>query len=264
MIGAINEMIVAKQNMMLLMSEKEKEKLELELDKKEEAVLLGKLQHIVKDLKQQIAEQEKNARQLNKAISDLIAKEIEDARKAEEAKRKAAARKAEREAAASHKPKPAEKETKTSNSYLSLADLKLTNDFASNKGKLPWPANNGSISETFGEHAHPTLKGVVTNNNGIDIGMKPNSEITAVFKGTVKAIFPIPGMDRVVLVSHGEYFTVYARLATVNVKIGQQIETGQLLGTVGTNPEDGTSRLHFEVYKQRVLQNPQSWIRKIQ
>ncbi len=258
----INEMISIKQKKVMLMGEKEREKMELETDKKEEAVLLTKLQQKVNDLKKQIIEQEKIAKKLNKAIDDLIAKEIEDARKAEEIKMRAAARKAEKDAISKNKPKPAEKDNRTSNSYLSPEALKLSNDFESNKGRLPWPTDNGTVSGTFGEHAHPTLKGVFTNNNGIDITVQANAQVRAVFKGTVKATFSIPGMDRVVLVNHGEYFSVYARLSTLNVKIGQLIETGQILGNVATNAEDGSNRLHFEIYKQRVLQNPQTWIKK--
>ncbi len=82
-----------------------------------------------------------------------------------------------------------------------------------------------------------------------------------IFKGTVKAIFPIPGLDRVILVSHGEYFTVYARLATVNVKIGQTVDRNDVLGEVATNEEDGSSKLHFEIWKQRVFQNPAPWLK---
>ena len=177
-----------------------------------------------------------------------IVKEIEAARKLEEKKR-AAAQKANRPAG-----------PKTSTSYLSDADIKLGLDFASSKGKLPWPVA-GKVVETFGDHAHPTLKGVVTTNNGIDILAKPGDEIKAVYKGVVKAIFPIPGLDKVVLVSHGEYYTVYARLSSVKVQIGDPVETGKVLGVLGAHPDTGEGRLHFEVWKQRLFQNPLPWLR---
>jgi septal ring factor EnvC (AmiA/AmiB activator) len=115
--------------------------------------------------------------------------------------------------------------------------------------------------EGFGDHAHPTLKGIVTTNNGIDIAAKAGSSVQAVFKGTVKAVFPIPGLDKVVLVNHGEYYTVYARLETIKVKIGQEVLLGQEIGTLAVYPETGEGRLHFEIWKQRLFQNPLPWLR---
>ncbi|MCF8426257.1 MAG: peptidoglycan DD-metalloendopeptidase family protein [Bacteroidia bacterium] len=254
MISALSKMIEIKKEKIGLIKLNEKAKKELVIDKEEERKLLEKVQVKVKDLNQKIASQKKAAAQLNKSIDNLIAKEIEEARKAEERKRAKAA------AAAKAKKESKPVAAKTSTSYLSVSDLKLSGDFASNKGKLPWPVA-GSISQTFGEHPHPTLRGVVTTNNGIDIGTVANAQVKPVFKGTVKAIFPIPGLEKVVLVNHGEYFTVYARLATVNVKIGQEVEPKDILGTVATNMDDGTNKLHFEIWKQRDFQNPGPWLR---
>lgn len=249
MIVALQQLLVTKQEKTGLILLKESEKKELIEDKKEENVVLNRVQQKVKNLNQVIAEQEKAARKLNQSINNLISLEIEAARKAEEKKRASDAK---------NSGKPIT--PKTNNSYLSDIDLKLSGDFANNKGKLPWPVA-GNVSQTFGEHAHPTLKGVTTTNNGIDISTAPNAPVKPIFKGTVKAIFPIPGLDRVILVNHGEYFTVYARLATVNVKIGQSVDRNDILGEVATNEEDGSSKLHFEIWKQRVFQNPAPWLK---
>lgn len=250
MISALETMIQIKQQKMGLIQLKESEKKELQEDKKEESVVLMKVQQKVKNLNQTIAEQEKAARKLNKSIDNLIAAEIEAARKAEDKKRAENAKK-------SSKPNA----PKTNSSYLSAVDLKLSGDFAANKGKLPWPVAGGSIVQTFGEHPHPTLKGVVTTNNGIDISVAPGTSVKPVFNGTVKAIFPIPGMERVVLINHGEYFTVYACLGSVNVKIGQVVDRNTVLGEIAANPEDGSGKLHFEIWKQRNFQNPAPWLR---
>lgn len=249
MILALNEIIEVKRAKIGLIKLKESEKKELLLDKQEESTLLVKVQQKVRSLSQIIAAQEKAAKKLNLAISNLISAEIAAARKAEEIKRA-------REAKKNNKPTA----PKTNNSYLSVSDLKLSGDFAGNKGKLPWPVK-GQLFQSFGEHAHSTLKGVVTTNNGIDISTANGAVVKPVFKGTVKGIFPIPGLDKVVLVSHGEYFTVYARLETVKVKIGQEIGIDDVLGEVAIIAEDGSSRLHFEVWKQREFQNPLPWIR---
>lgn len=248
MLSLISEMVSIKQEKAILIKEKETEKKALVEDKLEEQKLLTQLQGKEKDLKQKIEKQMLAAKKLSKEIELQIAKEIEAARKAEEKKRAAAAK--------ANKPSS----PKTSTSYLSDADIKLGIDFATSKGKLPWPVS-GKVVETFGDHAHPTLKGVTTTNNGIDILAKPGAEVKAVYKGIVKAIFPIPGLDKVVLVSHGEYYTVYARLATVTIKIGDPIETGKVIGKVAAHPETGEGRLHFELWKQRLFQNPLPWLR---
>lgn len=249
MILALNELIDVKRQKVGLIKMKEEEKKELVVDKKEQSVLLGKVQQKVKSLSQTIIEQEKAAKKLNQSINNLIRAEIAAAKKAEEIKRAKEAKK---------NNKPAAPKTKTS--YLSDADLKLSGDFANNKGKLPWPVK-GQLYQSFGAHNHPTLKGVVTTNNGIDISSTNGAIVKSVYKGKVKGIFPIPGLDKVVLINHGEYFTVYARLETVKVKIGQEINTDDVLGELAINAEDGTSRLHFEVWKQQVFQNPLPWLR---
>jgi septal ring factor EnvC (AmiA/AmiB activator) len=249
MILALNELIDVKRQKVGLIKIKEEEKKELVVDKKEQSVLLGKVQQKVKSLSQTIIEQEKAAKKLNQSINNLISAEIAAAKKAEEIKRAKEAKK---------NNKPAAPTTK--NSYLSDADLKLNGDFVSNKGKLPWPVK-GQLYQSFGAHNHPTLKGVVTTNNGIDISSSNGAVVKTVYKGKVKGIFPIPGLDKVVLINHGEYFTVYARLETVNVKIGQEVNTDDVIGELAINAEDGTSRLHFEVWKQQVFQNPLPWLR---
>lgn len=250
MILALQELIGIKQQKVGLVQLKEAEKKELVQDKQVETVLLEKVQKKVKTLAQTIAQQEQAAKALNQSINKLIAEEIAAAKRAEEKKR------AKELAAKKKNSAPV-----TNNSYLSDADLKLSGSFAANKGKLPWPAN-GFLVQGFGNRPHPTLKGVTLTNNGIDIATPHGASVRPVFKGTVKGIFPIPGLDKVVLINHGEYFTVYARLATVHVKIGQQVEPKDILGEVALNPDDNTSKLHFEVWKQQVFQNPLPWLKQ--
>lgn len=248
MIKALQDIIFIKQEKVGLIQKKEIEKKELIQDKQEESIILNKVQQTVKGLSQKIAEQEKAAKKLNKSIDNLIAIQIEEAKKKEDKKRN------DKVKSSKKTPTP-----KTSNSYLSANDLKLSDNFVSNKGRLPWPVL-GRVSQTFGAHPHPTLKGINTTNNGVDFITKDNAEVKCIHKGVVKAIFPIPGLDKVVLVSHGEYYTVYARLATVNVKIGQECERNEAIGIVAFNTEEGLSKMHFELWKQRVFQNPIPWL----
>jgi murein DD-endopeptidase MepM/ murein hydrolase activator NlpD len=96
-------------------------------------------------------------------------------------------------------------------------------------------------------------------NNGIDITTASGSLAKAVFEGTVSAVLNIPGQQKALLISHGDYFTVYSRLITVDVKKGDKISLNQKLGTVWTDQE-GKTVLQFQVWKGQVKQNPASWI----
>jgi septal ring factor EnvC (AmiA/AmiB activator) len=259
-IEAINEMIAIKNQKMDLMGLKESEKKELEIDKKEETNLLEKLQFQVSNIKGQIVRQERMSNLLNKAIGELIQKEIAEARKAEELKRKA--EEAKRLALAkksNSKPEP-QKQT-TTNSYLSSSELALSKNFEDNKGKLPWPVDAGNVVGRFGTHEHPELKGVMVKNNGVDIKTILGAEVKCVFKGEVVRCFTIPGLDNVVLVNHGEYYSVYARLENIKVKKGQQLNASEGIGTLSPNESENHSLLHFEIYKQTNLQDPSKWLR---
>ena len=122
--------------------------------------------------------------------------------------------------------------SKTSTSSLSLTPEAnaLSADFAGNQGKLPWPVEKGEIVETFGDHPHPILQNVTTRNNGVDIKTSANASVRAVFKGTVVSIISNPGYHKAVLIRHGEYFSVYSNLSSVNVSAGQEVTTKQVIG----------------------------------
>jgi septal ring factor EnvC (AmiA/AmiB activator) len=126
---------------------------------------------------------------------------------------------------------------------------------------MPFPVPSGFISDHFGVHKHPVLKGVMVNNNGIDIQTSAGSPVHSVYDGVVATVQNIPGINMVVAIQHGEYFTVYSKLANVSVSTGQKVKTGQRIGSVASD-EDGTSEINFQVWKNTVHQNPESWLRR--
>lgn len=149
---------------------------------------------------------------------------------------------------------------RASASTVSEADVRLGADFASNKGRLPWPAR-GSVVEQFGRHPHPVYPNIqMPFNNGITIAVPEGTVARAVFKGTVTKIAAIPGFNKCVLVQHGKYFTLYSKLGSVSVSKGDNVETGQAIGSVET--VDGETRLHFEIWEGRDPQNPALWLRR--
>ncbi|MGW8121287.1 murein hydrolase activator EnvC family protein [Roseivirga echinicomitans] len=138
---------------------------------------------------------------------------------------------------------------------------KLTEEFSKEKGKLPWPVDEGFISSKFGEHRHPTIKTITINNLGIDIQTSENAKVKAVFPGKVSQVLSIPGLGNSVLIQHGQYFTVYSKLKTVVVKKGDQVQIGQTLGQVLTD-KDNISQVKFRVHDVKGTVNPELWLQK--
>ena len=138
-------------------------------------------------------------------------------------------------------------------------DVKLDKQFAANKGKLPWPAD-GPVVDSFGKHYHPVYKNVeLPFNNGVNIALGKDSAVKAVFDGTVSNVVVIPGYNQCILVQHGGYFTFYCKLASVNVKAGDKVKTGQVLGRVDTIA--GETQLHFELWEGKTPRNPELWLK---
>lgn len=136
-------------------------------------------------------------------------------------------------------------------------------DFASMRGSLPRPVGGAfRITGKFGRHALPDLPDVTYDNPGIDVEVASGASVQSVFGGTVSGVYMVPGFSTVVIVSHGDYYTVYGNIGSASVKVGDRVKQGQTLGKLADDPDNpGHSALHFEVWKGREKQNPQSWIR---
>src|SRR5690606_4289550 len=122
----------------------------------------------------------------------------------------------------------------------------ISQNFASNRGHLPWPVASGYISAPYGKHQHPVYKSVTIDNNGVDIATNPGAPVRAVFGGTVIKVTNIEGV--VIMISHGEFFTVYSNLSRSSVKTGDKVSTKQNIGTAGKN-DDGDNMINFQIWK---------------
>ena len=140
----------------------------------------------------------------------------------------------------------------------------LSNEFASNKGKLPWPVERGVITGSFGRRKHPTVPGIMIENDGVDISTNTGATVRSVFDGEVSAVIVIPGAGKAVIVSHGAYRTVYSNLKEVFVAKGEKLSTKQDIG-IALNDDAGTAgQSHFEIWqitdKGMKKQDPGRWI----
>lgn len=208
----------------LLFNSEEEHKKEIQAEQKSQQSLVNDLGKEEKKLKSQLASTTEKKKKLDDEIARLIREEG----------------------------------NKMTSSGLSAApETKALNEqFSANKGKLPWPVSRGLITDKFGEHPHPVLKGIMVQNNGIDIQAEEKAAVKSLFGGTVASVTKIPGYDYMVMVRHGLYFTVYSKVMSVNVKKGDTVTTGQVLGYLGTEDPE----LHLEIWQDKTKLNPESWL----
>lgn len=233
----ITELDQAKQEKIALLSLEEQEKQKLAVEQVEKENVVKSLQGKEKQLKQDLAKKQEAANKLQKAIQKIIEEEI---RKAREAAKKAG--------------------NESKGFPMTPEALKLSNSFASNKGKLPWPVLEGVITERFGQHPHPVLTGIVVNNNGIDISTTKGAIARAIFEGEVSSVAIIPGEGKVVMIRHGEYLSVYSYMSEVYVKKGDKVDTKQHLGTLVNDSGNSKTDVHLEIWKGMTKLNPEYWI----
>ena len=211
-------------------AERKKELDNLKKDESKADNVVKKLQKDRKKYQSQLASKKKEIDALNREIARLIANAMnKDGQKS-----------------SSKKPK-------------APVDMKLDAEFSKNKGKLPWPAD-GPVVSRFGKHYHPVYKNLeLPPNNGVDIALAKGEHVKAVFDGVVSQVLVMPGYNQCVLVQHGNYFTLYCKMKNIAVKAGDKVKTGQLIGDIDTI--NGQTQLHFEVWKGKDPQNPETWLR---
>ncbi|MEO6133134.1 MAG: peptidoglycan DD-metalloendopeptidase family protein [Saprospiraceae bacterium] len=225
------------QEMILVLEENKKEKTQLfyeqeqqrrkvEAEQKSQEAMISQLGREEKKLKNQLAGTQAKKKKLDGEIARLIS---------EEGKKM------------------------TTSGLAKAPETKALNDkFASNKGKLPWPVGKGMVTSRFGNHPHPVLKGIMVQNNGIDIQAEASAGVKNLFNGTVASVTRIPGYDYMVMVRHGLYFTVYSKIVNVSVKKGDIVTTGQILGYLSKDDPE----LHLEIWQDKNKLDPESWIAK--
>lgn len=247
------------QNQLLANNETEKTQLTYEQETKNKAV--QQLQKTEKELLKTLRKKESEAKKLQKDIEYIISEEV---RKAKEASKLRAVNKAKPEKNTSNPSKTEKEEVKVKTTSEILTDtpeeMALSNSFATNRGKLPWPSEKGIISSTFGNHSHPELPGIVINNDGIDITTNKGATARAIFNGDVTAVISGPNGNDVVIIRHGNFLSVYSNLASVYVRRGEKVSTKQRIGLISTNDDDDKTILQFQIWKGNSKLNPAEWI----
>ena len=250
----------AREEQASLLKEEKNQQETLKKEKEELNAQVAKLKKKEGNLQQDIKKKQQQTQKLQKAIDEIIAEEIRKAN--EEAARKR--REEEKKTTNKGKTTATTTTTKTKEKGMALtpAEKTLSTSFVNNKGKLPWPVERGTISSSYGKHASSVSSKVTVTNNGIDIVTTDGAQARAVFDGEVASVTKLTGSNTVVILRHGEYFTVYSNLENVKVKRGDKVKTKQNLGTIHTNKTENKTELHFELLKEQSRQNPAIWLSK--
>jgi len=205
----------------------------LEDDEAQKDLMLATLESDQASLRKDLEKQRKIRETLNREIERTILSELSGSRSGSKVS----------------EPK-AGSDSKSANSKIK---------FSSQKRLLPWPVEKGVVVSGFGRQKHPSLKDVIISNNGIDISCSPGAGVKAVFGGTIARVMQISDNNMMVLINHGEYFTVYSKLAEVLVTQGQSVEAGHLVGNLVSS---GDAVLHFQIWKDKTKLDPEQWLRK--
>jgi septal ring factor EnvC (AmiA/AmiB activator) len=243
----------------------------LEDQKREKDAVVSKLKSKESELSKQITAKKKRDAQLKGSIAAIIRREIE-ARRREEAAAERARKEREATAKASTGTATANTGTATTTTKkeasreaipLNEKEVALSNNFASNRGKLPWPVDNGYVSIHYGTYEIPGTR-IKGDNPGITINTPaPGASVKAVFDGDVIGVFNL-GDGMAVTISHGKYFTTYSNLSNVSVSKGTQVRTGQSIGRAGADDEGGTASgsILFMLQVGMNGANPEPWLRR--
>ena len=217
------------------------EKKELETQKQEQEKLAKELQKNKKKYTAEIDKKERERKEIDRKIKKLIADAIAAANKKNE-------------------KKTGVKSSGSSSKFDLTPEGKIVSDnFKSNKGKLPWPVDKGYVQLKYGNYQDPIHKNVTHLNSGIEIAALPGTSARAVFDGEVLQVQKINGDKKAVFVRHGDFITVYLNLETVSVSVGDKISVKQNLGKIITDAS-GKAILKFMVYQNANTLNPEQWL----
>ena len=272
-------LIAKKAEKIQVQTAQEGEKIALQADAQIQEMTVQNLQSKESTLKKDIDKKQREAQQLEQQIKRIIAEEMRKAK--ERAERSSLENEAKELGLISGKDFSARTSNKALKQLIDKAreakgmDVRddgpsfamtpearaLANNFASNKGALPWPVERGIITGKFGKHPHPIVKGVIVDNPHIEITTEESAIVRSVFEGEVSSVVPIPGANVMVLVRHGNYFTVYSNLINVKVKAGDVISLKEPIGTAFTD-EEGKTMVQLGIWKDADIQDPNPWLAK--
>jgi septal ring factor EnvC (AmiA/AmiB activator) len=229
------ELLSKKVNKESLIKDNQLSKLIYQKEIKNQKLMIGNLIKKQKDLEYRIRTKEKKIAAFDKEIERLIRVAITNANK--------------------------KKSAPSTLKFSITPEAKLVGkSFYANKGKLPWPVEEGIVIQNFGTQVHPVVRTTKIKSNGVTIATTQTADARAIFKGIVMTVLSYKGSNPTVLVQHGNYITAYTNLESVYVKKGQSLRPKEKIGKVFTNPSTGKTELKFSIFQSSTPLNPRGWI----
>lgn len=234
----VTVMQATKEEKKQLLENEEAEQNTLASEKQEQQKIYNQLKGREKQYRKELREKERASQKLDAEIKRLVEEEI---RRSNAGSRTAKASSA-----------------KSLEMKLTPEAQALSDNFASNKGKLPWPVVQGVITRPFGVYS--PMPGITMNNDGVDIATSKGAIARSIFEGTVSYISEDPEYGEVIIIRHGDFFTVYRHLKDVFVKVGDKVKTKQTLGSISYDEQNQMTDIELEIWKGQNKLDPQDWL----
>ncbi len=222
-----------KTNKQLLINENENIKKELSIQYSDFNELIAEVNKDQKKYKNEIKQKQKLSMEIDKKIEKLIREALANSKRNE------------------------------GGFKLSEEAQLISKNFNANKGRLPSPVIRGNVVLGFGKQPHPIVKTATIQSNGVRIRTSSDVEARTIFDGEVYSIIVSKNNSRIVLIQHGNFFTVYKNLSQSYVSKGDKLKTKEVIGKIATDPLNGQTILSFSIFYNGVPQNPRTWIYKL-
>ncbi|MDR2634191.1 MAG: M23 family metallopeptidase [Treponema sp.] len=123
-----------------------------------------------------------------------------------------------------------------------------------------YPLRNYRLTSPFGMRVNP-VTGVLRNHNGLDLAAPAGTEVYAAREGVVTEI----GEDRIygkyIIIRHGNnWVSLYGHLSKIDTVLRKQVESGSLIGRVGSTGQSTGPHLHFELRQNGKAQDPDKYL----
>jgi len=274
------QQLIRKDQKNVALQSQTKQVQQLAVQKKEKDAVVSELKSKEKELGSQIASKKKRDRDLQNAITAIVRREIEAAKakaKAEAEAKKKADDLAAKNAVKTPAPVTTGGTTTTTNpvavtkrnepakkpdSYLDLnaKDVALNSSFVANRGRLPWPVDNGVITLRYGTNKIDTY--LTFDNPGLTIATPSSgTPVKAVYDGEVSGVYNL-GDGMAITIRHGKYFTTYSNLSGVTVAKGAIVKTGQQIGRTGKDDDGTGGQVDFILMIETKNVDPAPWLRR--
>ena len=129
-------------------------------------------------------------------------------------------------------------------------------DFEAKKGQLTWPVNGAVRKFGIARHARGVWDGVLIN-------AEEGAEVRAVANGKVAYADPLQGYGSLIIIDHGQgYMTVHGFNQSLYKHVGDSVNAGDVIATVGKSGGRKQSGLYFGIRKQGMPIDPLAWFIK--